>query len=75
MSVGFAADIRVLFRDKDRSSMLQARGFDLWKYADVVARADSILSQLEHGLMPCDKAWPVEHLNLYKQWIADGKFP
>ena len=35
--LGFEADIKPLFRDKDRDAM--RRAFDLWSYGDVVAHA------------------------------------
>ena len=38
--ISFDADIKPLFREKDRDSMLRA--FDLWSYADVQAHADAI---------------------------------
>jgi hypothetical protein len=37
---GFEADIKPLFRKKDRDSMLSA--FDLWSYDDVKSHADAI---------------------------------
>jgi hypothetical protein len=40
-------DIRPLFREKDRSSMLKA--FDLWSHVDVVAHEDAILDQVRAG--------------------------
>ena len=55
--LGFEKDIRPLFRDKDRTSMLRA--FDLWSFTDVVAHQDAILDQVRAGHMPCDGAWPV----------------
>ena len=54
--LGFASDIKLLFREKDRNAMLRA--FDLWSYADVVAHAEPIAQQLREGTMPCDGAWP-----------------
>ena len=49
--LSFERDIRPLFRDKDRASMLKA--FDLWSHPDVVAHQDPIASQLANGTMPC----------------------
>jgi hypothetical protein len=71
--LSFARDIRPLFRDKDRTSMLRA--FDLWAYADVVAHQDAILDQVRGGTMPCDGAWPAEQTATLTQWIADGSQP
>ena len=68
--LGFEADIKPLFRDKDRRAMLRA--FDLWAYADVVAHADAIARQLSQGTMPCDGAWPEEHVDRFRHWVEEG---
>ena len=70
-ALSFARDIRPLFRDKDRDSMLQA--FDLFDYEDVVEYADAILGSLRSGKMPCDGAWPDVQLDKLQQWIDAGK--
>ena len=49
-------DVRPMFREKDRDSMLKA--FDLWSHSDVQAHQDAILDRLRNGTMPCDGAWP-----------------
>jgi len=69
--VGFEQDIKPLFRDRDRAAMRFA--FDLWSPEDVSAHADSILSRLEAGTMPCDGAWPTERIDVFRQWIDAGK--
>lgn len=69
-SISFDADIKPLFREKDRDSM--RRAFDLWSYSDVVAHADSIAQQLDTGNMPCDGAWPPEQVKLFQQWMEEG---
>jgi hypothetical protein len=71
--VSFERDVRPLFRDKDRGSMLQA--FDLWSYQDVVARKDAILEQVRSGSMPCDGRWPAEQVDLLERWISGGSQP
>jgi hypothetical protein len=68
--VSYAHDIRPLFRDKDRASMLRA--FDLWEYADVLSHQDAILDKVQTGSMPCDGAWPSEHVALFERWISTG---
>jgi hypothetical protein len=68
--VTYAADIKPLFREKDRSSML-AR-FDLWSFQDVKGNAPRILAALRGGTMPCDGAWSDESINLFAQWIEGG---
>jgi hypothetical protein len=71
--LSFERDIRPLFREMDRTSMLKA--FDLWSHSDVVAHQDPIASQLGHGTMPCDGAWPNERIALFQRWIAEGSGP
>jgi len=71
--LSFEQDIKRLFREKDVRSMINQRGFDLSSYEDVEPRADRILKRLEAGDMPCDGAWPAAQLELFRQWIADGK--
>jgi len=68
--VGFGADIRPLFREKDRESM--RRAFDLWAYADVVAHGQAIVQVLADGTMPCDGAWPTERVDLFRRWLDEG---
>jgi hypothetical protein len=69
--ISFDADIKPLFREKDRDSM--RRAFDLWSYADVQAHADSIAERLKNGSMPCDGAWPQERVELFERWVEEGK--
>jgi hypothetical protein len=66
----YAADIKPLFREIDRDSMLGH--FDLWSYGEVVENRDAILDRLAAGNMPCDGAWPSEQVELFRGWIAEG---
>jgi hypothetical protein len=68
--LSFERDIKLLFRTKDRDSMLQA--FDLFDYADVVENADAIVGSLRSGQMPCDGAWPESQVDKLQQWIDMG---
>jgi hypothetical protein len=68
--VTFAADVKPLFRDKDRNSML--RHFDLWSFDDVSAHAAAILARLENGSMPCDGAWSADQVDVFRRWVAQG---
>jgi hypothetical protein len=68
--IGYAADIKPLFREKDRAAML--RHFDLWSFNDVREQAAAILARLEQGEMPCDGAWPADRVDLFRQWLAQG---
>ena len=70
-SVRFDTDIKPLFRDKDRESMIRA--FDLWSYTDVRTHADSIAERVKNGTMPCDGPWPAERVALFERWIEQGK--
>jgi hypothetical protein len=66
----YEADIKPLFRERDRGAMLSH--FDLWSYDDVKANADAIVGELEAGSMPCDGAWPADQVELFRSWMADG---
>lgn len=71
--LSFERDIRPLFREKDRDSMLKA--FDLWSHNDVVVHQDPIGSRLANGTMPCDGAWSSDRVAAFQRWIADGSQP
>jgi hypothetical protein len=66
----YAANIKPLFRELDRESML--RHFDLWSYDDVVQYKDAILARLAAGDMPCDGAWPSQQVELFDSWVSEG---
>ena len=68
--ISYAADIKPLFRERDRSSMLSH--FDLWSYGDVSDHAPAILARLEQGSMPCDGAWPADRVELFRSWLTQG---
>ena len=70
-TLSFESDIKPLFREGDRRSMLSA--FDLWSYADVSTNADKILSSVATGSMPCDTAWPAEKVAVFRRWLESGK--
>jgi hypothetical protein len=71
--VSYQSDIKPLFRASDRAAMLKA--FDLWSFADVVAHGSQIAQQLEAGTMPCDGAWPADHVALFTDWRNGGSQP
>ena len=60
----FANDIKPLFRDKDRNSMLSR--FDLWSHPDVRDNAPAILEVLRAGTMPCDGQWRADDIGLLR---------
>jgi hypothetical protein len=66
----FEADIKPLFRERDRQSMLGH--FDLWSCEDVMENKDVILERLTDGDMPCDGAWPAAQVDLFREWVAAG---
>jgi hypothetical protein len=49
--------------------------FDLWSYADVSANSEVILERLSEGTMPCDRTWPDQDIEKFRQWVADGMSP
>jgi hypothetical protein len=69
--VSFETDVKPLFREGDRESMLSV--FDLWSYDDVSQNADAILARLSDGSMPCDGAWPRAQVDLFESWVVSGK--
>jgi hypothetical protein len=70
-ALSFENDIKALFRDGDRRSMLFM--FDLWSYDDVSGNADAILDAVRNGVMPCDGAWPGERVDLFERWVQGGR--
>jgi hypothetical protein len=72
-TVSFEANVKPLFREHDRQSMMRA--FDLWSYDDVRAHAPAILDQLSKGTMPCDGAWPADQVEVFKRWTETGFQP
>jgi hypothetical protein len=68
--IGYAADVKPLFREKDRAAMLSH--FDLWSLDDVREHAPTILARLDEGEMPCDGPWPADRVDLFRRWLAQG---
>jgi len=68
--LSFDHDVKPLFRERDRGSMLAT--FDLWQRDDVAENADAILKRLEDGSMPCDGAWPAERVDVFRGWVDAG---
>ena len=50
--LSFEQDVKPLFRERDRSAMLNVAKFDLWKREDVAEHSDAILGTLEAGSCP-----------------------
>jgi len=68
--VTFEKDIKPLFRERDRRSMLFA--FDLWSYDDVSNQTPAIIARLRDGTMPCDGAWPEAQVDAFQRWMDAG---
>jgi hypothetical protein len=66
----YERDIRPLFRESDRESMVFA--FDLWDYDDVCTYAQDIIERLADGSMPCDGEWPAEQIAQFRRWVEAG---
>jgi hypothetical protein len=75
VALSFEADIRPLFRDSPDVDTMQGYGLDLSSYEDVKARASEICACLQDGSMPCDDAWPSEHVALFRRWMDEGMAP
>jgi hypothetical protein len=73
-ALGFAANVRTLFRDSDVKTM-KRYGVDLSTYEGVKARAKDIYARLVDGDMPCDGAWGTDALNTFKEWMDGGMLP
>ena len=69
--MSFEAQVKPLFRERDRESMEFA--FDLWSYDDVSENAEAILERVKDGTMPCDGEWSKAQVDLFERWIAGGK--
>ena len=70
---GYERDIKPLFREKDRNSML--RWFDLWSYEDVVENQTAIAERVRAGSMPCDGQWSLDQVASFDEWVAGGGQP
>lgn len=68
--ISFGQHIKPLFRERDRQSMKFA--FDLWSHEEVAGNGGAILERLRDGTMPCDAAWPDEHIALFQGWLDAG---
>ena len=70
--LSFERDVKPLFRDGDRATMLSIASFDLWKRDDVADNSQAILKRLEDGSMPCDEAWPPDRVETFRRWVETG---
>jgi hypothetical protein len=75
MALGFAANIRPLFRDDPDVEAMKAFGIDLSSYDEVKQHAAVIYERVADGSMPCDDPWPKEQVAQFKQWMEEGMAP
>ena len=68
----FEQDVKPLFRERDRGTMLSVAEFDLWKREDVAEHSQAILGRLEDGSMPCDRPWPDDQVAVFRRWVDAG---
>ena len=68
----FERDLKPLFRESDRATMLSVANFDLWKRDDVATNSQAILERLVDGSMPCDRPWPADRVDVFRRWIDAG---
>jgi hypothetical protein len=67
--LSFERDLKPLFRERDRATMLSVANFDLWNRDDVADNSQAILTRLEEGSMPCDEAWPDDRVETFRRWV------
>ena len=70
--LSFERDLKPLFREVDRATMLTVANFDLWKRDEVAGNSQAILMRLEEGSMPCDEPWPAGRIAIFRRWIETG---
>ena len=70
--LSFERDVKPLFRERDRGTMLSVANFDLWERDDVADNSQAILERLEDGSMPCDSSWPTDRIDVFRRWIDAG---
>jgi hypothetical protein len=70
--LSFEHDLKPLFRERDRTTMLSVANFDLWKRDDVADNSQAILARLQDGSMPCDEAWPSDRIETFRRWVEAG---
>jgi len=70
--LSFERDLKPLFRESDRATMLSVANFDLWKRDDVADNSRAILPRLERGSMPSDEAWPADQVETFRRWVEAG---
>jgi pimeloyl-ACP methyl ester carboxylesterase len=70
--LSFERDLKPLFRERDRATMLSVANFDLWNRDDVADNSQAILTRLEERLMPCDEAWPDDRVETFRRWVEAG---
>jgi hypothetical protein len=73
MALGFATDIRPLFREGDVRCMKGAGvRLDDAAWMCVPANAQLVYGAVSSGKMPPDAPWAAERVALFKQWMDEG---
>ena len=49
--------------------------FDLSAHEDVRENAEEIFERLAEGTMPCDRPWPQENVERFREWFESGMLP
>jgi hypothetical protein len=49
--------------------------FDLRHHEDARANAEATYARLADGSMPCDRAWPADHIALFRRCVHEGRGP
>lgn len=77
MALGYATDIRPLFRDNPDIACMDRRGVHLgdsvWMCNQ--AHAQRVYAKLQAGEMPPDGPWSTAQIALYKRWMDEGCLP
>lgn len=70
--LSYAAHIRPMFRDFDRTFLKRLDDVDVDDAASVRGHADSLLDRLQRGEIPYDANWSHKHVERFRHWLAGG---
>ncbi|MGK7875958.1 MAG: ferritin-like domain-containing protein [Xenococcaceae cyanobacterium] len=71
-TLGYAADIRPLFRDFDVETLKQLDDVDLDNLVSVRANVEALQQRLESGTLPYDASWSPDRIDLFCRWVESG---
>ena len=73
MALGYAKDIRPMFRDGDVACMKPAGVLlDEAAWMCVAANAAMVYGAVSSGKMPPDAPWAAEKVGMFKEWMDAG---